>query len=72
MSEQENIRAAHAFFNAWNAGDLSQADSYEADGFMAEGPGAAGPMNKEQNRMYLRDGSIAGTDRLTLSGTLRI
>jgi predicted ester cyclase len=55
MSEQENIKAAHAFFDAWNAGDLSKADPYEADGFMAEGPGAAGPMNKEQNRMYLQN-----------------
>ncbi len=26
MSEQENIKAAHAFFEAWNAGDLSKAD----------------------------------------------
>jgi predicted ester cyclase len=55
MSEQENIKAAHAFFDAWNAGNLSKADPYEADGFMAEGPGAAGPINKEQNRMYLEN-----------------
>jgi predicted ester cyclase len=55
MSEQENIKAAHAFFDAWNAGDLSKADTFEADGFMAEGPGAAGPMNREQNRMYLQN-----------------
>ena len=52
MSEQENIKAAHAFYDAWNAGDLSRGDAYEADGLMAEGPGAAGPMNKQQNRMY--------------------
>jgi predicted ester cyclase len=55
MSEQENIKAAHAFFDAWNAGDLSKGDPYEADGFMAEGPGAAGAMTKEQNRMYLEN-----------------
>jgi steroid delta-isomerase-like uncharacterized protein len=55
MSEQENIKAAQAFFDAWNSGDLSQADSYEADGFMTEGPGAAGPMNTEQNRAYLQN-----------------
>jgi len=55
MSEQDNIKAAHTFFDAWNSGDLSKADSYEADGFMAEGPGAAGPMNREQNRMYLQN-----------------
>ncbi len=55
MSEQENIKAAHSFFDAWNAGDLSRGDIYEADGFMSEGPGAAGPMNREQNRMYLQN-----------------
>ena len=55
MSEQENIKAASAFFDAWNAGDLSRAEAYEADGYMTEGPGAAGPMNKEQNRMYLQN-----------------
>lgn len=55
MSEQDNIKAAYAIFDAWNAGDLSQADSYEADGFMADGPGAAGPMNTQQNRMYLQN-----------------
>src|SRR5262245_52010171 len=52
MSEQENIKAAHAFFEAWNAGDLTKGDAYLADDFMAEGPGASGPMNAEQNRMY--------------------
>ena len=26
MSEQENIKAAHAFFSAWNAGDLNKSD----------------------------------------------
>jgi len=55
MSEQENIKAAHAFFDAWNAGDLSRSESFEAEGFAAEGPGAGGPMNKEQNRMYLQN-----------------
>jgi predicted ester cyclase len=52
MSEQENIKASKAFFEAWNSGDLSKADPYSADGFMGEGPGVAGPMNKDQNRMY--------------------
>ena len=55
MSEQENIKAAHAFFDAWTAGDLSKVDAYEADGFISEAPGAPGPMNKEQNRMYLQN-----------------
>jgi predicted ester cyclase len=52
MSEQENIKAARAFFDAWNADDLSQADAYIADDFQGEGPGAPGPMNSEQNRIY--------------------
>ena len=52
MSEQDNIKAAHAFFDAWNAGDLTQGDENNADDFMAWGPGAPGPMNTEQNRMY--------------------
>ena len=55
MSEQENIKAALAFFEAWNAGDLSRVDPYQADGYMDEAPGAAGPMNKQQDRMYLQN-----------------
>jgi steroid delta-isomerase-like uncharacterized protein len=53
MSEQENIKAAQAFFEAWNAGDPSKADQYNAADFVAEGPGAPGPMNTAQNRMYI-------------------
>jgi len=55
MSEQENIKASQAFYEAWNAGDLSKTAAYEADGFMAEGPGAPGPMNAEQNRAYTQN-----------------
>jgi len=44
MSEQENIKAGHAFFEAWNAGDLSKADLYNAADFVADGPGAPGPL----------------------------
>jgi predicted ester cyclase len=55
MSEQENIKAASAFFEAWNAGDLSGSEAYEADNFVAENPGAAGPLNSEQNRKYLEN-----------------
>jgi steroid delta-isomerase-like uncharacterized protein len=55
MSEQENIKAAHAFFDAWNAGDLSKSDPYQADDIIVEQPGAAGPMNREQSRMYLQN-----------------
>lgn len=52
MSEQDNIKVAKASFDAWNAHDFSQLDALEADGLMVEGPGAPGPMNKEQARMY--------------------
>jgi len=52
MSEQENLKAAHAFFEAWNAGDLNRAISYEADDLMVEAPGTSAPMNGEQSRMY--------------------
>jgi steroid delta-isomerase-like uncharacterized protein len=43
---------AHAFFDAWNAGDLSLADPYWSDDLVAERPGAPGPMDKQQTRMY--------------------
>ena len=62
MSEQENIKAAHAFFDAWNAGDLSKADVYNAADFLAEGPGAPGPMNTEQNRTYSQNFKTAFPD----------
>jgi predicted ester cyclase len=54
MSEQEilNIKAAQAFFDAWNKGDLSKATQYEAENFTAEAPGASGPQNAAQNRAY--------------------
>ena len=40
MPEQENIKAALAFFDAWNAGDLSKGEhTFQADGYVAEGPG---------------------------------
>lgn len=52
MSEQDNIKASQAFFEAWNAGDLNRGENYAADDFRAEGPGAPGPMNEEQNRAY--------------------
>ena len=52
MSEQENIKASMAFFEAWNSGDLNKSDLYIANSFMGEAPGAAGSMNNEQNKMY--------------------
>ena len=38
MSEQDNIKVAHAFFDAWNAGDLSKGDEFNADDFRAGDP----------------------------------
>jgi steroid delta-isomerase-like uncharacterized protein len=55
MSEQDNLKAATAFFEAWNAGDLSKADAYYADDFRADGPGVTGTMTSEQNRTYTQN-----------------
>jgi len=55
VADRTNLTAAHAFFEAWNAGDLIQADSHEADDLVAERPGAPGPMNKEQTRAYTQN-----------------
>jgi len=52
MSEQENIKVAHSFFEAWNANDLSKGTPYEASNFMVESPGSSSPMNAEQSRNY--------------------
>jgi steroid delta-isomerase-like uncharacterized protein len=52
MSEQENIRAASSFFDAWNSGDLSKSAQFEANDMQAEAPGAPAPLNREQNRAY--------------------
>ncbi len=52
MSDQGNLKAAHAFFDAWNAHDLSQADPYQADNMVSERPGAPGPLDKQQTSMY--------------------
>ncbi len=52
MSEQENIKAANAFFEAWNSGNLRPSLAYMADDFKGEGPGSPAPMNAEQNLAY--------------------
>jgi len=52
MSEQEKVKIAHSFFDAWNANDLSKATTYEASNFMVDAPGTPGPMNSEQNHQY--------------------
>jgi predicted ester cyclase len=55
VTDQENLKAAHSFFAAWNAGDLSQMDSYEAVDAIAERPGAPGPMDQQSTRMYIQN-----------------
>lgn len=51
MSEQENIKIAHMFFDNFNAHNLDWADGIVTDDYRAEGPGAAGPMTREQVKM---------------------
>ena len=48
MSEQENIKIASAFFDAWNAGDLSKGLQYESDDFSVEAPGSPVPLSGKQ------------------------
>jgi steroid delta-isomerase-like uncharacterized protein len=55
MSEQANIQAASAFYEAWNAGDLNKMDPYQADNYVSEQPGAAGVLDKERSKMYLQN-----------------
>jgi steroid delta-isomerase-like uncharacterized protein len=52
MSEQENIKMANAFFEAWNAGDLSKSLQYLSDDFMVEAPGSPTPLTAQQNLAY--------------------
>jgi steroid delta-isomerase-like uncharacterized protein len=52
MSREENIKVANAFFEAFNAHDLSKGHPYEADDLVLEAPGAPGPLNRQQARMY--------------------
>jgi steroid delta-isomerase-like uncharacterized protein len=52
MSEQENLKAANAFFEAWNSGNLRMSLAYLADDFKGEAPGSPAPLNGEQNLAY--------------------
>ncbi len=52
MSEQENIKIANAFFDAWNAGDLSKSVQYQSDNFLGEAPGSPTPLNGKQSIAY--------------------
>ncbi|MDR3577424.1 MAG: ester cyclase [Anaerolineaceae bacterium] len=52
MSEQDNIKIARSFFDAWNSGDLSRSAPYEASDMKIEAPGAPASLDREQNRKY--------------------
>jgi len=52
MTEQDNIKVANAFFDAWNSGDLQKAMPYQAEDFLTDAPGSPTPLNKEQNLAY--------------------
>lgn len=55
MSEQENIKVATTFFDHFNAHDLDAIGQLQADDFESEAAGGAGPMNREQDLMYLQN-----------------
>ncbi len=52
MSEQDNVKIANAFFDAWNAGDLTKSRQYEGADFLVESPGSPTPMNGNQSMAY--------------------
>ena len=55
MSEQENTKVAMAFFDHFNANDLDAISQLQTDDFKSIAAGGGGPMNKEQDRMYLQN-----------------
>jgi predicted ester cyclase len=72
MSEKENIQSAQAFFDHFNARNMQAIDAQHAPGYTtAYAPGAAGPLNEEQNRMVLQGFWTAFPD-LNLEVTLQV
>jgi steroid delta-isomerase-like uncharacterized protein len=55
MSEQDNVKIAHAAFDAFNQHDLSQWAKNEADNYVFVGPVTPGPMNGDQGRAYAQN-----------------
>lgn len=53
MSEQENIKAAQAIYDALNSHDWSKADPYFDDNLLSEHPGMPGPLSLTQNKALL-------------------
>lgn len=54
MSEQENVRIAKMMFERLNRRDLDSQPEYVHENFAIEAPGAAGPMTREQYKVYLQ------------------
>jgi len=52
MTEQDNIKAANSFFEAWNAGDLRKALPYQSEDYRSEAPGSPAPLNRDQSLAY--------------------
>jgi steroid delta-isomerase-like uncharacterized protein len=52
MSEQDNIKAANAVFEAWNSGDLRKALAYQADDFKTQAPGSPALLDRDQSLAY--------------------
>lgn len=54
MSEQENMKIVRTIFDHINSHNLNETDRYLAGDFRSEVSGVSSPMNKEQDRMYIR------------------
>jgi predicted ester cyclase len=52
MSDQENIKIAQSFFDAWNKGNLELFTPYQAPDVKAETAGMAGHLTGDQNMAY--------------------
>jgi steroid delta-isomerase-like uncharacterized protein len=53
MSEQDNVKVAHAQMHAFNAGEQDKWTQARSADYRAEGPGAPGPLDAAQNWMFL-------------------
>ena len=52
MSEQDNVKIVHKFYDNFNAHNLEANDRLQSEDAKTEAPGAPGPMNVEQGRGY--------------------
>lgn len=54
MSELDNIRIVEEAFEALNAQDLTQGNTYQAPGYTYQGPGLPGPVGPEAYAAYMQ------------------